>query len=97
LLDTDALLWWLDGDAKLSPTARTAIGNNSPAIWASVATVWEIATNVRIGKLPEAAEAAARLPEILSEQFLRPWRSVSGTRTRVAVCSTRVAISSTGR
>lgn len=27
LLDTHALLWWLDGDAKLSPAARTAIGN----------------------------------------------------------------------
>lgn len=72
LLDTHTLLWWLDGDAKLSPTARTAIGNEAHPVWVSAATAWEIATKVRIGKLPEAEEVAARLPDILSEQVFTP-------------------------
>ncbi|NBC49766.1 MAG: PIN domain-containing protein [Gammaproteobacteria bacterium] len=72
LLDTHALLWWLDGDTKLSPTARAAIGNEAHPVWVSAATAWEIATKVRIGKLPEAVEVAARLPDILSEQVFTP-------------------------
>ena len=27
LLDTHALLWWLDGDERLSPAARAAIAD----------------------------------------------------------------------
>lgn len=72
LLDTHALLWWLDGDPKLSPAARTAMSNEAHPVWVSAATAWEIATKVRIGKLPEAGEVAARLPDILAEQVFSP-------------------------
>lgn len=68
LLDTHALLWWLDGDPQLSETARAAIGEMQNLVYVSAGSAWEIATKVRIGKLPGAVEVAERLPEILTEQ-----------------------------
>jgi PIN domain nuclease of toxin-antitoxin system len=58
LLDTHALLWWLDGDERLSPAARTAIADPSTAVLVSAASAWEITTKHRLGKLPGAAEVA---------------------------------------
>ena len=51
LVDTHALLWWLDDDAALSPAARAAIANpgNSPLV--SAASVWEMAIKRSLGKL----------------------------------------------
>jgi PIN domain nuclease of toxin-antitoxin system len=68
LLDTHALLWWFDGDRKLSNTVRTLIEDQANDIHVSAASVWEIATKVRIGKLPQAARIAPRLPEAIAEQ-----------------------------
>jgi PIN domain nuclease of toxin-antitoxin system len=68
LLDTHALLWWLDGDLHLSEAARAAIGEEGNPVYVSAASAWEIATKVRIGKLPGALEVAERLPAILAEQ-----------------------------
>lgn len=59
LLDTHALLWWLDGDPRLSPRARAAIADPGREVFVSAASAWEIATKFRIGKLP-GAEAVAR-------------------------------------
>lgn len=68
LLDTHALLWWLDGDAQLSDSARSAIGCIDNDVYVSAASAWEIATKVRIGKLPGAVEVAERLGAIVAEQ-----------------------------
>ncbi len=59
LLDTHALLWWLSDDAALSKRARTAIANTRNPILVSAASACEIATKVRLGKLPGAAGLAA--------------------------------------
>ena len=61
LLDTHAFLWWLAGDDALSVQARTAIGDTRNTVFVSAATAWEIATKVRIGKLPGATTIAAGL------------------------------------
>lgn len=68
LLDTHALLWWLEGDERLSLPARAFIGNEDNAIWVSAASAWEIATKVRLGKLPGAVEVAAQFPTCLRQQ-----------------------------
>jgi PIN domain nuclease of toxin-antitoxin system len=68
LLDTHALLWWLDGDERLPAEARAAIADGAAPVLVSAASAWEIATKVRIGKLPGAVEVAERLPEILADQ-----------------------------
>jgi len=58
LLDTHALLWWLDGDERLSPVARAAIADGASQILVSAASAWEITTKHRLGKLPGATDVA---------------------------------------
>jgi PIN domain nuclease of toxin-antitoxin system len=68
LLDTHALLWWLDGDRRLSLKARRAIANESNAILVSAASAWEITTKARLGKLPGATDVAADVAGCLAAQ-----------------------------
>lgn len=51
LLDTHAFLWFVAGDAALSGAARTAIEDSANDVLVSIASVWEIAIKVSIGKL----------------------------------------------
>jgi PIN domain nuclease of toxin-antitoxin system len=59
LLDTHALLWWLSDDPELSRTARNFISETKNVVVVSAASAWELATKVRLGKLPSGAELAA--------------------------------------
>ena len=72
LLDTHTLLWWLDGDEQLSLTARSWIEIPEHRILVSAASAWEIATKVRIGKLPGALAVAANFHECLISQGFAP-------------------------
>ena len=58
LLDTHALLWWLDGDARLPDRAQAAILDPARTVLVSAASAWEITTKHRLGKLPGAADVA---------------------------------------
>jgi PIN domain nuclease of toxin-antitoxin system len=51
LLDTHALIWWLVEPEKLSPSACSLIEEQEAFI--SAASVWEISTKHRLGKLPQ--------------------------------------------
>jgi len=66
LLDTHALLWWLLDDPELSRKARAAIANGGNEVMASTASAWEIATKVRLGKLPQAAVLVDKLDDFLA-------------------------------
>lgn len=68
LLDTHALLWWLDGDTRLPEAARDLIADEAESVLVSAASAWEIATKVRIGKLPGAVEVTEHLSEIVAAQ-----------------------------
>lgn len=72
LLDTHALLWWLDGDERLSVPARTVIADENNEIFVSAASAWEIATKARIGKLPGALDVAADIMDCLKKQGFTP-------------------------
>ncbi|HEV3511196.1 MAG TPA: type II toxin-antitoxin system VapC family toxin [Candidatus Sulfotelmatobacter sp.] len=52
LLDTHTLLWAFNGDPSLGSGARELIEDRSNEILVSAASGWEIATKVRLGKLP---------------------------------------------
>jgi PIN domain nuclease of toxin-antitoxin system len=59
LLDTHALIWWLEGGAKLSPTARSAIANPEGTVLVSAASAWEIAIKQQAGKF--------RVPDLVKD------------------------------
>lgn len=68
LLDTHALLWWLDGDRRLSQRARRLIGSDETTVLISAASAWEICTKFRLGKLPGAAAVATDVIGCLASQ-----------------------------
>ena len=51
LLDTHALLWWLTDSGKLGKKARELVADPANDILVSMASFWEIAVKVRIGRL----------------------------------------------
>jgi PIN domain nuclease of toxin-antitoxin system len=65
LLDTHALIWALEGSARLSPAARTLIEDAGNVVLASAASAWEIEVKKALGKLTapddleDAVDAAA--------------------------------------
>lgn len=65
LLDTHALLWWLSDDRSLPANARKLIARGSNTVLVSAASAWEVATKVRLGKLPMAADLAADFASVL--------------------------------
>ena len=68
LLDTHALLWWLDGDRRLPPKVRRAIADDANTILVSAASAWEITTKARLGKLPGALDVAADVAGCIAAQ-----------------------------
>lgn len=54
LLDTHALLWAATQTSRLSRVAAQIILNERNELVVSAASAWEIATKVRLGKLPDA-------------------------------------------
>jgi PIN domain nuclease of toxin-antitoxin system len=65
LLDTHALIWFLDADTRLPANTRTQI-ETTPIIFVSVASLWEIAIKVNIGKLTLLAPFSAIEPNLLA-------------------------------
>lgn len=51
LLDTHALLWWVDDDPRLSPEARRLIGDQENDCHVSLVSAWEMAIKCATEKL----------------------------------------------
>ena len=66
LLDTHALLWFLNGDPQLCPTAKALIEDPANRKLVSMATCWEIAIKVGLKKLDLGEPATTFLPRELS-------------------------------
>ena len=62
LLDTHALLWAVLAPGSLSRRGAAIVADEKSQILVSAASAWEIATKVRLGKLPGA--------EVLEREFL---------------------------
>jgi len=63
LLDTHIFLWWLFDDPKLPMRIREFVKDRRNVIFVSAASVWEITTKFRLGKLPEAGQIAKDVPK----------------------------------
>jgi PIN domain nuclease of toxin-antitoxin system len=55
-------------DPALTQSARTLIGEMKNVIYVSAASAWEIATKVRLGKLPSAVDLAADFTAFLERE-----------------------------
>jgi PIN domain nuclease of toxin-antitoxin system len=51
LLDTHAFLWFVSGDARLSAVARTLIEDGGNLKLVSIASLWEMAIKLSMGRL----------------------------------------------
>jgi PIN domain nuclease of toxin-antitoxin system len=60
LLDTHALLWWLDDDARLDQSAADAIAE-ADVVAVSAASAWEISIKQAIGELSGPDDLSAEL------------------------------------
>lgn len=91
LLDTCALIWATLSPSSLSGTARDTIADESNVILVSAASAWEIATKVRLGRLPGAeklerdyldvmGDAGYTLLDLDTESALRAGRLVAEHR-----------------
>jgi len=66
LLDTNALIWFLNGDSKLSDKAKTEIENIENDKIISIASIWEIAIKMSLNKF-RFDKGLKRLFELIEE------------------------------
>jgi len=72
LLDTHIFLWWLFNSPRLPAEIKRVIEDISNPVYVSAASVWEISTKFRIGKLPEASSVAKNVPLWISKAGFQP-------------------------
>ena len=65
LLDTHTFLWFIVGSSSLSANARALIEDQANQKFLSVASLWEIAIKVSIGKLGLSAPFDTLIPKQL--------------------------------
>ena len=67
LLDTHAFLWFIGGDERLSAKAKEAIADLENEVFLSVASLWEIAVKINVGKLKLPRPFGELIPEQLMQ------------------------------
>ena len=67
LLDTHVLIWYLDGDKRLSEESVNIIDNTDNKIYVSIVGLWEIAIKISLGKLKISIPFEG-LKEVLEQQ-----------------------------
>ena len=65
LLDTHTFLWFINDDKALSASAKGLIENPENILYLSIASVWEMAIKVSLGKL----EVSSPFAEFIEEQL----------------------------
>lgn len=69
LIDTHVLIWFLEGRNLLSASIRSLIANPDNGVFVSIASIWEIAIKISIGKLTLANSLGDVLHQISSENI----------------------------
>ena len=73
LLDTHAYLWQVDASPDLSQVARNVIADDASTVYLSIASLWEIAIKVSVGKLElvhTVLDLAVTIPAIYGYESL---------------------------
>jgi len=69
LLDTHTAIWFINGDDALSETAKKIILNISNVKYLSIASAWEIAIKLSIGKLDIDGKTADFIQDVENNGF----------------------------
>ena len=69
LLDTHTFLWFFEGSDQLSKNARTTIENPKNTGFISIASIWEVAIKINLGKLKLDITLEELKAEILKNRF----------------------------
>ena len=69
LLDTHAVIWYLDDSPLLSPAAKEAIGNPENTIFICSASLWEIAIKTSLRRLDLGVPLGEFLSSIAASDF----------------------------
>lgn len=70
LIDTHIFLWWLEKHPNLSTVAINAITLASNTVYVSAASLWEITTKHRTGKLPLPCDRPEDLTVLVKSQSM---------------------------
>ncbi len=70
LLDTHTFLWFINDDDVLTATARALIEDPESIVYLSIASVWEIAIKVSLGKLELPSPFAEFITQQLRENYI---------------------------
>jgi PIN domain nuclease of toxin-antitoxin system len=71
LLDTHALVWWMEDASRLSRRAATVIANTANRIFISAAVGWELSIKVSTGKMKPASILDDLERELEKESFVQ--------------------------
>lgn len=66
LLDTHAFLWWVEGAPTLGRRARAEVSNPDNEVFLSIASCWELAIKLGLGKLRLTQGLERFIPEQLT-------------------------------
>lgn len=62
LLDTHTFIWYINGEKEISEKAKKAIEHKNAVNFISIASIWEIAIKISLGKL-EMKESFSKISE----------------------------------
>jgi PIN domain nuclease of toxin-antitoxin system len=66
ILDTHTLLWYINGDEKISAVCKTLIEEKGIVNFVSIVSLWEISIKISLGKL-ELRSSFSNLLQLLDE------------------------------
>jgi PIN domain nuclease of toxin-antitoxin system len=69
LIDTHVLIWFLEGNKSLSKPHRQIISDSNNDVFVSIASLWEIAVKISLGKLTLAKPLADVIKQIAVENI----------------------------
>jgi PIN domain nuclease of toxin-antitoxin system len=69
ILDTQALLWWVNEPQRLSKRANSILTNTDNTVLVSAAVAWELAIKVNLGKLDALALLTGLTQRLQKEGF----------------------------
>lgn len=84
LIDTHILIWYFDGNDKLPSRFRYQLDNAQNSIFVSIASIWEIAIKINLGKL----KVTKSLTEIQSYLIKREFELLEVKLTHLNTLST---------